>query len=37
MDLIPKISLDREIDSFLNDSEDVGRGYDVSKIVMLLD
>ncbi|GMY21039.1 putative disease resistance protein RGA3, partial [Fagus crenata] len=32
MDLIPNISLDREIDSFLNDSEDVGRGCDVSNI-----
>uniref|UniRef100_A0A2N9IZP9 BED-type domain-containing protein n=1 Tax=Fagus sylvatica TaxID=28930 RepID=A0A2N9IZP9_FAGSY len=36
MDLIPNISLDREIDSFLNDLVDVGRGCDVSNIVRLL-
>uniref|UniRef100_A0A7N2MT54 BED-type domain-containing protein n=1 Tax=Quercus lobata TaxID=97700 RepID=A0A7N2MT54_QUELO len=36
MDTIPKISLDREVDSYLNDLEIVGRGYDVSKIVNML-
>ena len=36
MDKIPKISLDRGLDSFLDDSEVVGRGYDVSKIVNML-
>ncbi|XP_050255404.1 putative disease resistance protein RGA4 isoform X2 [Quercus robur] len=36
MDTIPKISLDREVDSNLNDLEIVGRGYDVSKIVNML-
>uniref|UniRef100_A0A2N9IEA5 AAA+ ATPase domain-containing protein n=1 Tax=Fagus sylvatica TaxID=28930 RepID=A0A2N9IEA5_FAGSY len=33
---IPKISLEKNIDSFLNDSEVVGRGSDVVKIVNLL-
>ncbi|KAF3965433.1 hypothetical protein CMV_010378, partial [Castanea mollissima] len=36
MDTIPKISLDRGVDSYLNDLEIVGRGYDVSKIVNML-
>ena len=36
MDPIPKISLDREMDSFLDDSEVVGRGCDIAKIVYLL-
>uniref|UniRef100_A0A2N9G154 NB-ARC domain-containing protein n=1 Tax=Fagus sylvatica TaxID=28930 RepID=A0A2N9G154_FAGSY len=33
---IPKINLDKNIDSFLDDSEVVGRGFDVVKIVDLL-
>ena len=33
---IPKIGLDRETDSFIDDSEVVGRGDDVLKIVNLL-
>ena len=36
VDMIPKISLDREKVSLLDDSEVVGRGYDVLKIVNLL-
>ncbi|KAL4632534.1 hypothetical protein ACB092_04G058100 [Castanea dentata] len=36
LDTIPKISLDRGVDSYLNDLEIVGRGYDVSKIVNML-
>ena len=33
---IPKISLDMNIDSLLDDSEGVGREYDIKKIVNLL-
>ena len=33
---IPKIGLDQETDSFMDDSEVVGRGDDVLKIVNLL-
>ena len=36
MDTIPNINLDRGVDSYLNDLEIVGRGYDVSKIVNML-